>query len=308
MRTDSGVLAGVGECYRSKMNDLDWNDLRLFCHVARAGTLSAAAERTGISAPTLGRAMRGLETRLGRALFTRHRTGYRLLPDGEALYDRVRGMEAASRAIEDWREGAHALPIVTVALGSWMSVYLGGRLNAVWTPEDRFRLCFKTSEVAVDLERREADIALARERPESGNVVALRLGPCAYAPFAARGFDQTRNGAWISLGREVAQSAAERWTDADPARWITVWANARAILYDLTVGGAGRTVLPCYLGDGDPDLVRAGPAIPEIEETLWLIAHADERHRAEVRSMIDRLQDFFRERKPLLSGAMGAAA
>ena len=289
------------------MNDLDWNDLRLFCHVARAGTLSGAAHSTGISAPTLGRAMRALEDRLGRALFARHRTGYHLLPDGQALYDRVRGMEASARAIEDWREGPQALPIVTVAMGSWMSVFLGGRLNAVWTPEDRFRLCFKTAEAPVDLERREADIALTRDRPPTGNVVAIRLGPCAHAPFAARAFDATRNSAWVALGREVAQAPAERWTDTDPARWITVWANARGILYDLTVGGAGRAVLPCYLGDSDPDLVRAGPVIPEIAEELWLIAHADERHRPEVRTMIDRLHAFFREREGLLSGAVGAA-
>lgn len=173
------------------MNDLAWNDLRLFCHVAREGTLSGAAERTGISAPTLGRAMRALEAQTGRALFSRHRTGYRLLPDGQALYDRARGVEASARAIEDWREGAHALPIVTVVMGVWMSVYLGGRLNAVWTPEDRFRLCFKTSETPVYLERCEDDIALARERQLTGNVVAL--------------------------GREVAQTPAERWTDADRA-------------------------------------------------------------------------------------------
>ena len=91
----------------------------------------------------------------------------------------MRALEAAAHAIEDWREGPQALPIVTVAMGAWMSVFLGGRLNAVWTPEDRFRLCFKTAEAPVDLERREADIALARDRPETGNVVAIRLGPCA---------------------------------------------------------------------------------------------------------------------------------
>ena len=65
-------------------------------------------------------------------------------------------------------------------------------------------------------------------------------------------------------------------------------------------------MLPSSLGDSDPDLMRAGPAIPEIAETLWLIAHADERHRPEVRAMIDRLRAFFDEREGLLSGAMGS--
>jgi DNA-binding transcriptional LysR family regulator len=92
------------------MNDIDWNDLRLFCHVVREGTLSGAAERTGISAPTLGRAMRALEVGMGRALFERHRTGYRLLPDGQVLYERVRGMEAAARAIDEELMGSTLLP------------------------------------------------------------------------------------------------------------------------------------------------------------------------------------------------------
>ncbi len=65
-------------------------------------------------------------------------------------------------------------------------------------------------------------------------------------------------------------------------------------------------MLPCYLGDSDPDLVRAGLVIPEVEETLWLIAHADELHRPDVRAMIDRLRTFFRERAALLSGVPGS--
>ncbi|MCC5962752.1 MAG: hypothetical protein JJU09_06460 [Rhodobacteraceae bacterium] len=171
--------------------------------------------------------------------------------------------------IQDSRDGPQALPIVTVAIGASMSVFPDGRLNAVLTPEDRFRLCFRAAEAPVDLERREADRALARDRPETGNVVAIRLGPCAYAAFAARAFAATRNGAWVAVGRKIAQTPAERWTDSDP------------------------------------DLMRAGRVIPEIAETLWLIAHADERYRPEARAMIDRLGTFFGEREGLLSGAMG---
>lgn len=74
---------------------------------------------------------------------------------------------------------------------------------------------------------------------------------------------------------------------------------------DLVIGGVGRAVLPCCLGASDPDLMRAGPVIPKVAETLWLVAHADERHRPEVRAMIDRLRAFFRERECLLSGALG---
>jgi DNA-binding transcriptional LysR family regulator len=290
------------------MNDTNWEDLRIFCHVVRGGSLARAAEATGLSPPTIGRQMRALETRLGRALFVRSRTGYGLLPEGAALYERVRGMEAAARAIEDWREGATELPIVTVALGTWMSVYLGGRLNAIWSPEDRFRLCFKTAERAVDLERREAEIALARVRPATGNDAARPAGAIAFAAYCARGFDRTRNVTWVALARDVARTPAERWTAEQPEAWVTVWADSPGILYDLTVGGAGRAILPCFLGDSDPQLVRAGPVLPALEEPHWILAHADERHRPEVRTMIERLADYVAGHRDLFSGRLAAAS
>jgi DNA-binding transcriptional LysR family regulator len=289
------------------MNDLDWNDLRMFGHVVREGSLAGAAERTGVSAPTIGRQMRALETRMGRSLFARHRTGYRLMPDGVVLYERTRAMEAAARAIEDWQEGATALPIVTVAAGRWMSIFLCGRLSAIWSPEDRFRLCFKTADGPVDIERREAEVALLRSRPESGNLAIRRLGRIAYAPFVARGFDLGRNCTWVSLGTDRARTPAERWTAEQPGHLITVWANSRGMLYDLAVGGAGRAVLPCFLGDSDPHLMRAGPVIDAIDDPLWLAAHSDERARAEVRTTIERIERFLATHRGLFEGRLVGA-
>lgn len=290
------------------MNDVDWTELRLFLQVARAGTLAGAAMATGISAPTLGRRMRALETALGRSLFCRSRNGYAMTPDGRALYDRVRHMEEAASAIETWSEGPEEQPIVTVAAGNWLSEFLRSRIASVWTPNDGFRLCLKTKDLPVAIEHREATIALVRRRPETGNVIARRLGSCAYAPFAARGTDGPGRTAWVSLAREVAVTPAERWAADRPKTWIAAWADSRELLYGLVAGGAGRGLLPCHLGDSDPGLMRAGGIVDEVEEQLWLVAHADERHRPEVRVMIDRLCSFFDERKVLLSGMLGAGA
>ncbi len=50
----------------------NWDDLRLFLHVAEQGGLAGAAEKTGVSAPTLGRRMLALERASGRALLCGH--------------------------------------------------------------------------------------------------------------------------------------------------------------------------------------------------------------------------------------------
>lgn len=285
------------------MNDIDWRDLQLFRRVARAGSLAQAAADTGVSAPTLGRRMQSLETKLGRALFERNHSGYALTPDGRALLDRIEPMATGAGAVEDWRSGASELPYVTISADPWTSMFLGGRIDAVWTPDDPFRLCFKTALGPADIPRREALIAIERQRPETGHLVALRLGLRAHAPFAARSCDRGRSGAWIALAREIATSPAERWTAEKPEARIACWANAHGSLYSLALAGAGRALLPCCLGDSDPNLARAGSVVGEVTDELWLVAHADERHRPDVRTLIDRLCNFFRERRALMSGS-----
>ncbi len=284
------------------MKDIDWELLRLFGHVARAGSLSGAAERTGISAPTLGRRMLELEAALGRSLFTRLRTGYELTVDGRALFERARAMEVAATSVEAWRGSISEMPIVVVSAGTWMSRYIAEKLPALWTPADDFRLCFKTDDARLDLERREADIGIRNERPDTGNVAGLRSVTVRFAPFCARGFDQITHANWVALGADGARTPSARWMINQPDLWITVWANTPRMLYDLVRGGAGRCVLPCFIGDSDPELVRAGPLIPELDHDMWIVAHDDGRHRREVRLVIDRLAALYQRHAPLFSG------
>jgi DNA-binding transcriptional LysR family regulator len=52
--------------------------------------------------------------------------------------------------------------------------------------------------------------------------------------------------------------------------------------------GIGLALLPCYLGDGDPDLARALPApVTELAGELWIVTHADLKRTARVRAFFD---------------------
>ncbi|WP_164851723.1 LysR family transcriptional regulator, partial [Sinorhizobium meliloti] len=180
----------------------NWDDLRLFLHVAEQGGLAGAAERAGVSAPTIGRRMLALERAIGRALFVRARTGYELAPDGHVLLERVKAMYEAAQDIHNWQESVHSLPMVRLLSDSTLSCFTAASFNHLWSPTDSFRVCFKTSEAILDLTYREADIGLAAERPETGNVAARRSVRIAYAPYCAQGFDQRRYNNWVSLGTD----------------------------------------------------------------------------------------------------------
>ena len=283
------------------MKDASWDDLQLFFHVATGGGLSAAATRTGISAPTIGRRMLALERATGRSLFTRGPTGYLLARDGQELLNRVRLMQDAARAISDWRGEVLTLPIVSTAADSWTSRFIADHLASVWTPKDCFRMCYKTCDTSVDFTYREAHIAIRHSRPDNGNVAIRRSVKVAHAAYQAADYDE-RNCNWISLGTDIAITPADKWTFEQPDYWITSWTNTPHMLFYLIRGGAGRGMLPCFIGDQERRLVRAGPVIDELTYEMWLVAHDDERQRPEVRTVIDRLAALFAENEELFAG------
>lgn len=284
------------------MKDANWDDLQLFFHVATSGGLSAAAVQTGLSAPTIGRRMLALERSTGRALFTRGPTGYLLAKDGTALLERVRLMKEAAQSIADWRGEVLTMPIVSTAADSWTSRFIADNLAGIWTPKDAFRMCYKTCDTSVDFTYREAHIAIGHRRPDSGNIAIRRSVPVAHAVYQASDFDD-RNCNWISLGTDIATTPADKWTFEQPDYWITGWTNTPHMLFYLIRGGAGRGVLPCFIGDSEPRLRRAGPIIDALGYDMWITAHDDERQRPEVRTVIDRLAALFETHEELFAGA-----
>jgi DNA-binding transcriptional LysR family regulator len=55
----------------------------------------------------------------------------------------------------------------------------------------------------------------------------------------------------------------------------------------MAAAGLAATVLPCFVGDRHPGLVRVGGVVPDLDVDLWLLTHADLRHSARVRAFID---------------------
>ena len=60
--------------------------LRAFCHAARAGTITGAAETLFLSQPTVSLQIQALERELETVLFERRGPHIKLTPEGEALY------------------------------------------------------------------------------------------------------------------------------------------------------------------------------------------------------------------------------
>lgn len=284
----------------SQMKSLPWDDMQLFLTVARAGGLSGAAHQTGLSPPTIGRRMLALERALGRSLFVRGPTGYGLATDGEVLLEYAKAMESAALSIENWQQDAFSLPIVSVGADRLTTGFLAGRLGALFSPEDGFRICLKAFDEEIDLAHRQSQIAIVAEPPERGNFAVRRAGQRAYAAFTSR--TGPKWDYWISPGTEQAHAPWMAWVFSRPHLPVLVWTRAITALADLAAAGGGKAVLPCFLGDADPRLERVGEPIADLAHESFIVMHDDDRHRPEVRTVIERLATLFEAEAALFAG------
>jgi DNA-binding transcriptional LysR family regulator len=281
----------------------EWNDLDLFFHVATQGGLTGAAIATGVSAPTIGRRMLGLERQLGRTLFVRSPQGYRLAHDGAVLLDHVRVMRRAADSILDWQRDAFALPIVSIAGDAWVAGFLADHAQSIRGPDDAFRICCRSAHAGLDLTFREADVAILASRPDNGNFAVRQSVAMRYGVYGAAATPIGSDERWISLGTESAASAADRWVFEHQENKIMTWTSSPELLHRLIRKGHGFGVLPLFVGDGDAALARRGEVIAELDHSLFIVANDDDRKRRDVRIVLDRIAVLLKAHQEAFSGA-----
>lgn len=282
--------------------ETDWDDFKLFLHVAEQGGLAGAAMLTGISAPTIGRRMLALERRLGRSLFVRSQQGYRLAHDGNVLVEHVRSMRGVADTIAQWHRDAFAWPIVSIAGDFWIAGFIADCAERLRGPADQFRYCCRTLDASPDLTFRGIDIAILPQRPKAGNLAAKRSITVNYAPYRATTIDPSTAERWVSIGTEWPRTPADRWVFENRESEIYTWTGSPDLLLRLIRSGAGMGVLPVFVGDGEPIVMRAGAIIEELSHPLYIVAHDDDRKRPEVRQVIDRLADIFKRNEARFAG------
>ena len=282
---------------------MEWDDLRHFLAVARAGSLADAARQLKTSPATVGRRVAELESQLGARLFDRKQTGYTLTESGTAIHKKAEEVEEAVFSVE--RE----------ALGR--DLHVSGRVRLATSDElathviaphfGEFRRCYPRLVLEVvaqhelaNLSRREADVALRSARPEQNNLMVRRAGWWKCGLYAAKSYATAHD---LKPGiRDFSNLDIITWTDetahfrggpwfAENARGATValQANSRRIHYRACTAGLGLAILPCLSADRDPALIRLLPPEQVFVAELYLVTHRDLARTARVRAVIDFL-------------------
>lgn len=283
------------------MKNTDWDIYRCFVTVARTGGLTGAAQATGLSPATVGRRMLELEERIGRSLFIRSQTGYTLTGDGRFLFEQLQEMEAAARKVESWQKEGEGATVVRIAAGTWVSWLIAENFPAICTERDAFNISLTIGEARANLAYRESDIGIRAFEPEETYLAARPVGEVAYAAYrqknAPGGVERL-----VAVAEEDAISAYLRWPhEHAPGRIVATVTRPRSLL-DLARAGAGRAVLPCFVGDLDPLLERVGDEIEPLRHRQWIVMNNEDRHRRDIRTVVDRMTRFLRSHTDLFAG------
>ena len=269
----------------SSVKEPGWDDYAYFAAVARTGGLMRAAEATGASPATLSRRMRALEARLGRRLFRHGREGYALTADGRALAERTGPMEAAAVDILHWRAAAAGPVPVRISAGTWTALDLAANLARYWAPDHPWVPEFVHCDLRMDLARREIDVGVRNARPDQPWLAGRRTGRVAYAAYATSRAVST----WIGPSHDADPTPSGRWVSMHHAGAIGPRANTPRLAAEMARTGAGRVVLPTFVGDAMAPLVRVSDPIEALASEEWLVSHQDGRHEPAIRAALDAL-------------------
>ena len=171
---------------RSSRGAMDWDDVRVFLAVAREGSMRAAGRALGLSQPTIARRLAAFEATFGgSSLFDRLPEGLRLNAAGEQLVPAAESVEDAVLTLE--RRRAAASPAlsgtVRVSTGECAAGFLARCLSGPTTTTlpSGITLELVDSRQTANLARRQADMALRHQPPESGDFYISKAGTFACA-------------------------------------------------------------------------------------------------------------------------------
>lgn len=281
---------------------MNWEDLRFFLSICRAGTLSGAARSLGVDQATVSRRLASLEHDLGTRLITRlprearvTRAGAEILAQAEAMEEQslaVRRISLNFSSIEREKVVISAPPILA-------RHFLAPHLKTLTDRLAGIQLSVLSQAHFASLSRVEADLSIRLSPGTQDTDIIKRVGRMPFGLYATptyEHFDDSERWAFIAY--------PEAPSDFDHKRWLYQVIGQRKIAcevsdlsnqFEAACTGIGVAGLPCFLGDSDSRLTRLTAQEPMLELGMWLAIHPDRRRDDLVRRTLSAITDLIVE-------------
>ena len=287
----------------------DWEDMRVFAALAKTGSLASAARVLGINHATVGRRVASLENALGVPLIDRLARSTALTADGAAIAEIATQMEEAASEIVSRTgpagglSGAFTLGAPPVLAGTFV---IPG-LAPFRTAHPGIRLTVSVIPAIAALDRGGLDLAIRLTRPEQPAHLLRRLGSISFGLYAVAEMAALPEEEWTFIGYD---GELDHMTQQ---RWLSDYAGYRPTLFRTTDmmgqlaavrAGMGIALVPRFLADPLPDLVRVDPGAVPPRRSIWLTIYSQVQKAPAVRAVADHLTEIF-ENSPDFASSMG---
>ncbi len=289
---------------------IDWDKLRTFHAAAETGSLTAAAEKVGLSQSAVSRQIAALEDDLGVPLFHRHARGLILTGPGKVLQTSTLQMATiaavAESNLKDARERPQGELLITAPVGfgsTWLAPRLGGFMDEY--PDVTLRLILDDREL--DLTTLEAECAVRLWQATHADLIQRKLFSVKTSLYASREyvaeFGQPSRIQDLDTHRIIAYGAKESdemrvldfaltlGRDGQKPRVAGLSINNITALVTSVAAGLGIGGLPDYLAAMQPNLVRLLPENPGPDLDVFFIYPADLRRSKRIAAFRQYLID-----------------
>lgn len=296
---------------------MDWDNLRYFLELSRAGKLTAAARRLGVDHTTVARRVQALEKDLGRPLFIRSGAGYSLAEAGRRLLAQVEAMESAYLSIEqEDGEGVAGGVSGLVRIGATEGYgveLLAGQLASLSKRHPNLGIDLLAVPRMVRLARHEADIVITLERPERGPYIITKLTDYCLRLYASAEYldthppihsrDDLREHTFVSYIEDLLYSKELHYLDEiGKPRQIALRSTSILAQQNAAIAGAGIAILPSFSARRVPQLKEILAEQVEFVRTFWMLMPVEGKDLARMRVTWDFLREMAQLNQDLMMG------
>lgn len=281
------------------LNNLNWDDLRIFLTVARSGAISRAARQIGMDHSTISRRISQLEYVIGASLFERQSSGLSLTRLGQDMLERAETVERNIIGMEAQLIGRDTEIGGTVRIAMMegiASLYLSRRLLGLADRYPCITLEIVTSPQHIQVSRREADVFLSFFQADAKSVTSKKVGEFGLGLFASPeyldrygtpvGMSDLSSHVFVDYVRDLIHIDPVRWLDdviIDPR--IAVTSSSMIAQMGCAAGGMGLVLLPYFAVEQETRLLRVLDGVTHVRRDVWLTVHNDLRGTGRIRAV-----------------------
>jgi len=268
---------------------MDWDDLRIFLAVARSESLSGAGKTLRIDPATVGRRIARLEVALCARLFTKTPQGYTLTADGQRLMDPSLAAEVALARAKDSLLGRDTGLTGQIRLGApdgCANYLLPQVLTRISADNPGLELQLVALPRVFNLSKREADMAIAVSRPETGRLTVQKLTDYQLHLAASRDYlaahppitcqADLQNHRIIGYIPDMIFDKELDYLKEFRASLPDISSNSVSVQTQLMRAGAGVGMVHDFALPFAPELARVLPDQIALTRSFWLVRHADD--------------------------------